>query len=83
MGGDSLCLKPLCPACGRPMGLTRTVPASPSYDELRTYTRKEANVSFERNLTTVSGWTTAAPSLRGTGPGSGSSKTAYLQSGAG
>ena len=34
---DSLSSKHLCPACGRPMGLTRTVPPSPGYSELRTY----------------------------------------------
>ena len=44
MGGDSLSLKPLCPACGRPMGLTRTVPVSPGYSELRTYGCKECGV---------------------------------------
>ena len=37
MGGDNLIPKHLCPGCGRAMGLTRTVPASPGYRELRTY----------------------------------------------
>ena len=37
MGGDNLIPKHLCPGRGRAMGLTRTVPASPGYRELRTY----------------------------------------------
>jgi hypothetical protein len=40
-GWDSLSSKHLCPGCGRPMGLTRTVPATPGYSELRTYGCKE------------------------------------------
>ena len=31
-------------ACGRPMGLTRTVPASPGYSELHTYGCRECGV---------------------------------------
>jgi hypothetical protein len=36
--------KHLCPSCGRPMGLTRTVPAAPGYSELRTYGCRECGV---------------------------------------
>src|SRR5262249_60080529 len=41
MGWDHLSPKPLCPACGRPMGLTRTIAASPGYGELHTYGCRE------------------------------------------
>ena len=44
MGGDNLIPKHLCPGCGRPMGLTRTMPASPGYRELRTYGCVECGV---------------------------------------
>ena len=50
MSGDSLSLKPLCPACGRPMGLTRTVPASPGYSELHTYGCKECGVGSQKEV---------------------------------
>ena len=44
MRGDSLSPKHFCPGCGRPMGVTRTVPASPGYSELRTYGCRECGV---------------------------------------
>ena len=44
MGRDSLSPKHFCPGCGRPMGVTRTVPASPGYSELRTYGCRECGV---------------------------------------
>jgi hypothetical protein len=34
----------LCPSCGRLMGLTRTIDASPGYSELRTYGCREYGV---------------------------------------
>jgi hypothetical protein len=44
MGGESLSSKPLCPACGRLMGLTRTIAARAGYRELRTYGCRECGV---------------------------------------
>jgi hypothetical protein len=44
MGVDSLIQKHSCPACGRLMGLTRTIAASPGYRELRTYGCRECGV---------------------------------------
>jgi hypothetical protein len=44
MGGDGLSPKHLCPGCGRLMGLSRIVPASPGSSELRTYGCKECGV---------------------------------------
>ena len=44
MGGDGLSPKHLCPGCGRLMGLSRIVPASPGWSELRTYGCKECGV---------------------------------------
>jgi hypothetical protein len=44
MSGDGLIQTHLCPACGRLMGLTRTIAASPGYRELRTYGCKECGV---------------------------------------
>jgi hypothetical protein len=44
MGGYSLIQKHLCPACAGPMGLTRTIAASPGYSELRTYGCRECGV---------------------------------------
>jgi hypothetical protein len=44
MGGYSLIEKHLCPACGRLMGLTRTIAASPGYSELHTYGCRECGV---------------------------------------
>jgi hypothetical protein len=43
----------------------------------------KASFSFGKNLSTVSSRTAPASSLRDTGPGSGSSKTAYVQIGGG
>jgi hypothetical protein len=37
LGMDNLTLTHLCPSCGRLMGLTRTIAASPGYRELHTY----------------------------------------------
>jgi hypothetical protein len=44
MRGYGLIQKHLCPACGRLMGLTRTIAASPGYSELRTYGCRECGV---------------------------------------
>jgi hypothetical protein len=44
IGGESLSSKPLCPACGRLMGLTRTIAAGPGYGELRTYGCRECGI---------------------------------------
>ncbi len=52
MGGDSLTPKHSCPSCGRPMGLTRTVPASPGYSELCTYGCRECGVWVTEGRTT-------------------------------
>ena len=41
---DGEILKYLCPSCGKPMGLTRTVPATPGYSELRTFGCGECGV---------------------------------------
>ena len=44
MRGDSLNSNHLCPSCGRPMDLTRTIAASPGYGELHTYGCRECGV---------------------------------------
>jgi hypothetical protein len=44
MDGDNLISTHLCPSCGRLMGLTRTIAASPGYRELRTYGCRECGV---------------------------------------
>src|SRR5262245_31925159 len=44
MGGDNPMRTHICPACGRPMDLTRTIPAGPGYSELRTHATEKATV---------------------------------------
>jgi len=44
MDGERAKLAPPCPSCGRPMGLTRTIPGSPGLSELQTYGCKACGV---------------------------------------
>ena len=44
MGGERLALQRICPSCGQPMGLVRTIPASPGYRELQTYGCRDCGV---------------------------------------
>ncbi len=37
MVGGQTALEPMCPSCGKPMGLSRTIPASAGFRELRTF----------------------------------------------
>jgi hypothetical protein len=37
MAGEPTAVAPMCPSCGNPMGLSRTIPASAGFRELQTF----------------------------------------------
>jgi hypothetical protein len=44
MGREQTALAPMCPSCGKPMGLSRTIPASAGFRELQTFGCRDCGV---------------------------------------
>ncbi len=50
MGGERLALQRICPSCGQPMGLVRTIPASPGYRELQDTVAETAECGSRKEI---------------------------------
>jgi hypothetical protein len=44
MAGERTVLAPMCPSCGKPIGLSRTIPASAGFRELQTFGCRDCGV---------------------------------------